>query len=393
MAATLLLIHLLAGYLWSDFEVSADGAEYLRMAENMLAGRGFSFDGVNPVIGKPPGFPALLAAYLWIAGSLSGFHTFQLITLFLGYLAIAFITRQALGNRVALVVFVALVALEPIRQLAANSQTEPSYIALCAWGMLFLIDGLTKRRWKPAAIAGILFGLATYIRPVSLFLPLILVVVVFLLARKETRIALVVLLSHILVESPWLVRGYVTTGKLIPMASNWGPAAMMLDDVSWARFSTTGTKDVYQNSPFREAMADEFLFNQGPQDKLKDATVAGWKKDPVGVIRRCLIQVGFAWTLCPGTKEWQWKHPAAFWIGRVAMLAFWIVIIIGLTSFWRTNKMLALVTGGQAVSTALVLFPVATESRYLVPVYICLLPAAACGVVYLIKRAGWSWDR
>ena len=62
--AILFVVHMAIGLLGWNLAVSADGAEYLRFAQNILSKGFFTFDGVNPVVGKPPGFSFLIAVYL-----------------------------------------------------------------------------------------------------------------------------------------------------------------------------------------------------------------------------------------------------------------------------------------------------------------------------------------
>lgn len=385
LVVALFLVHLLAGLFGHRFDVSADGLEYVRMAENILKGRGFTFDGVNPVVGKTPGASALIAVHQIVAGSLWGFHAIQLSILFLGYLAVMVITRRTLGTRPALAVLSALVLLQPIRALASNALSEPLFIAGFAWGVALaqkaLLDGKSRSGW----LAGISFGIATYARPVSFFWPLILLVMVILVHRERVRTASFVLLAHMIVVTPWIVRGYSEIGKVIPMASNWGPLLTMTDDDLWNKFTKTGTDEVYETPYFVQAAEHGFLFNHAAQEILRNATIDGWKRDMPGTAWRCLKQSVFAWTYTPGTKEWMWKHPLAFWVGRAAMVSFLLVSSIGLFALWPIDRLTVLLIGGQAVYTAAIMFPVASESRYLVPSYICLLPATAGGIGYLLN--------
>lgn len=385
IVVVLFVVHLLAGLWFDKFEISADGAEYLRFAEHMLNGRGFSFDGENPVVGKTPGTSVLIAAYLMVNESLWGLHAIQLSILFLGYLAVMVFTRRSLGSGPALAVLLALVSLQPIRGLASNALSEPLFIAGFAWGVALAHKALSENKLRMAWLAGISFGIATYARPVSFFWPVVLVVLVYLLHRDRVRTVLYVLFAHMIVVTPWIVRGYSEFGKVIPMASNWGPMLTMTDEELWLKFSKTGTKDVYETPHFVQAAKQGFLFNFAPQEILRSATLEGWKRDVSGTLRRCVRQSAFAWTYIPGTKEWTWKHPLAFRVGRAAMVLFLLVSAVGLVALWRSDRLSALLIGGQVVYTAAVMFPVASESRYLVPSYICLIPATTVGFGYMLN--------
>jgi hypothetical protein len=371
----------MAGFLGAEFEVSADGVEYVRISENILSGNGFSYDGINPVIGKTPGAPALIAAHRIVAGSLRGFHIVQLTILFIGYLAVMVITRRTLGMGAAIAVLLVLVLLQPIRGLASNALSEPLFIAGFAWGLSFAQRALRDGNLREAWLAGLSFAIATYARPVSFFLPVALLVLVVIAHRNRFRAAAFVLVAHMVIVLPWVARGYSEFGKVFPMASNWGPMLTMTDDDLWHKFSKTGTKDVYVTPHFAQASERGFLFNYAPQEILREATVDGWKNDPIGTVWRCVKQSAFVWTYCPGTKEWATTRPLVFWIGRVAMVVFLLASIAGLRVLWRSNRPTALLIGGQVLYTAAIMFPVASESRYLVPSYVCLMPATIAGVM------------
>jgi hypothetical protein len=160
----------------------------------------------------------------------------------------------------------------------------------------------------------------------------------------------------------------------------------MTEDILWDRFTVSGHRDLHKHPPYTLAAAAGFLFNEAPQDTLRKAAILGWKKDPVGCLLRCLKQTAFAWTYCPGTKEWKWRYPTGFWLGRLAMLGFLALSGVGLVNLWRQERTMSIVLGGQALYAAIILFPVSTESRYLVPVYLCLVPAVAAGLSILIRK-------
>lgn len=392
--AVFFVAHLLAGLLGQDFELTADGVEYVRMAENMLAGAGFTFDGQNPVIGKTPGTSTLIAAHQAVAGSLIGFHTLQLIVLFLGFVAVMVFTRRVLGDIPALGVLGGLVLLQPIRDLAANALSEPLFIASFTWGLTLLQRSFLDREWRSAVLAGIVFGVASYTRPVGFFWPLALVPAVYLVCRDRLPLASVTLLAYIVVVSPWMARSYALFGRVVPMASNWGPMLTMTEEQLWRDFSRTGTKDVYQSPHFVQAAREGFLFNFAPQEVLRRATFEGWRRDPIGTFWRCAKQSAFVWSYCPGTKEWNWNHPYAFWLGRAAMVSFLLVSVVGLIMLWHEDKLSSLLIGGQVVYAAAIMFPVSSESRYLVPSYLALFPATAGGVVHILRlcRGSMRWS-
>jgi hypothetical protein len=392
LTTILFVVHIAVGLSVDQFTITGDGPEYLRMAENLLDGKGFSYDGTNPVIGKPPGFSFLVAAYLTLFGTLTGFHFFQLLLLFLGYISIAKVAGNSFGHTAGLLVLTLLVAVDPIRDLAANLMSEPAFLALLGSGMLALYVSLKRNSIYHGIAAGALFGLATYVRPISLFWPIIAAPIFWLVNRRCGRIAVAFVIAHLLIVGPWIVRNFVHFDRVVPMVANWGPMYGMTDNAIWTTHATQGWVGGFQNERFASLIGSDFAYNWAPQERLREATLSGIRADVTGWIRRCLTQSIRAWTYVPGTKRWEWQRPALYWLGRGAMMAFFLACLLGFVFYWKRDPVLNTILVGQALYTGLMLFPVTVESRYLIPVYFCLMPLAVTGVLNRFKRFNVNLD-
>lgn len=386
LSTILFVIHVAVGLSVDQFTITGDGPEYLRMAENLLGGNGFSYDGVNPVVGKPPGFSLLVAAYLSLFGTLTGFHLFQLLLLFLGYFSIASVARKSFGHIAGLLVLTFLVAVDPIRDLAANLMSEPLFLALFGSGMFALYLSLKKNSIFHGIAAGVLFGLATYVRPISLFWPVMAAPILWLVNRRHAHIILAIVTAHLLIVGPWIVRNFVQFDRVVPVVANWGPMYGMTDNEIWTTHATEGWVGGFQNEKFVSLIGSDFPYNWAPQERLREATLSGIRADVTGWISRCVRQSFRAWTYVPGTKSWEWLRPTLYWLGRGVMLVFFLACALGYLFYMKRDPDLTTILVGQALYSGLLLFPVTVESRYLIPVYACLMPLAAIGALNFIKR-------
>lgn len=383
---SLFVLHVILGLAGWDFNITYDGQEYLQMAGHLLEDGHYSYDGSNPVVGKPPGFPFLLAAYIGITGSLDGFQHLQVLILFLTFLLVAAATSRLAGPDWALGVLALLVFTDPLRGLAYNLLSEPSFFLLTSIGMYAAIRLWDSRRFRWGLVCGLAFGISAYFRPPNLFWPLALLLFFWLADRKRLRWGVLVLAIHIMTVTPWIVRNAIHFDRFVPMVSNWALLYYMTDDHLYQILHAGGVADVMKTPVFQELLGDDCQFNWEPSERFRVAAMERMRSDFPGYLRRCTHQALFAWTFIPGTRYALTSAPGWFLIGRLAMLTFYAVIAVGVVTLWRRQRMLVFLFAGYAVYTAGVLFPVRTESRYLITPYLWLLPLAVTGTQVLWSK-------
>jgi hypothetical protein len=88
--------------------------------------------------------------------------------------------------------------------------------------VLFLAIGMKWRSMRLFAIAGIFCGLATLCRPVALFFPLALLVVLLikLYYKKALQFCAIFVLGVILAITPWIVRNAIVFKRFIPITDS-----------------------------------------------------------------------------------------------------------------------------------------------------------------------------
>lgn len=217
-------------------------------------------------------------------------------------------------------------------------------------------------------------------RPITLFLPFFILAFALALRSRWRRYAIVLAAAHVLVVAPWIVRNAVLFDRAIPMVANWGPLYYITDEALWKIYFYKGTQVIRASEEYREMTLDEFQFNWRPAERFRRAALDNIIADPGGYLRRCVRQAIFAWTYLPGTKGLHSTAPGWFWFGRGLMILFYTSVVLGIRTLWNSNKTEISMVVGHSVYTAAVLFPVCTESRYLLPAYMLLLPLAVVGL-------------
>lgn len=380
----LFVLHMAIGLLGWDLVVANDGREYHQFALNILHHGFYSYDGVNPVVGKPPGFAFLIAVYLWLMGSLQGFHWLQLIFMFTAFVFVAATLAHWKGWTWGLVLLTLLVSALPLHKLTSTLYAEPAFLALTSVGMYLILRCADSQRLWGNVLAGVVFGISTYFRPVNLFWPFAIIVFSLIWNRRYLKTAAIICVAHALVVVPWIVRNWSQFDHPVPMVANWGPLFCMSESTLWKKHYFGGAQARHENARYRELLAGEFQFNWDPNVRFRDAALENIRAHPLDYAGRCLWQTAFAWTFVPGTKEAYMNAPTWFNIGRAAMVGFYLLTLLGAVRLLRARQSMASLPAVYAVYTALILFPVATESRYLIPPYMWLLP-------YTLTGTGEAW--
>jgi len=256
----LLLALALRLLLWSQplHQLANDEVEYVTVARDLLAGRGWQFYEHYHWL-RAPLYPLFLAGSLWLAGgdpapgvpsiSLGFAQTLHLAALPNIALSVATVylsyrlTLALFGRRKPAALLAALLSavLWTFATFASLYMCETLFTFLFTAGLLCLVgekaqtaDG--RRRIGLVIGAGVLFGLATLTRSISLaFLPMI---AIWLFARRRTKGAgrpiksggnrwsivsarllppIWFLLSAALVIAPWTIRNYQAYGRFIPV--------------------------------------------------------------------------------------------------------------------------------------------------------------------------------
>ena len=195
----------------------SDAGEYHELACSIL--RDKSFDAFDTFFFlRPPGYPIFLAAVYLIAGNLPWAAMIaniilDILTMFVVYLvAIELFGSTRLARIAALLYAVSFWSSILITKLLS----EIPFTLVFILSIYVFIKALKTNRLLLYGIAGLLLGVSALIRPVTLFFPIIFVVVILFQKRRlRSRLsgAVVVLLVFMAVLSPWQLRNLRVFGN------------------------------------------------------------------------------------------------------------------------------------------------------------------------------------
>ena len=374
-------------FYWVDKPLTHDEQEYLTLARNLAAGKGFVYDaalesGTAQRFGRAPGYPLFLAALdagrpipsstpaiVKIAQAFIGAATVWLI----GVIALA------AGGPRAGVTAAALAAVYPSLVWIPSYALSETLYALAALLTAYVLqratDAAPSDGVRRALLAGALAGLAALIRPAMLlFVPL---AFAWLLIRRRFALAAAMALATIVVIAPWTVRNLLVHERFILIASEGG-VTFWTGNHPLAR----GEGDLAANPELKRAELDF----RGAHDGLsaeeleplyyRDALawIAGHPIDWLTLVGR-----KFFHTLVPIGPSYA-VHSARY---RIASVVPYVLIlpfaVMGGLRLWRGPRRPAalFVLAGSTVLMCLVFFP---QERFRIPVIDPTLIVAAAGL-------------
>jgi len=212
-------------------EPMSDSAWYVARAEELAAGRGYQ-EGGFPTAYWPVGWPLILAFAITIFKSASVAVVFlNLVSITLTMLLIVWfgrhVAKSELVARVALLSYV--IYLNHI-VYAGVAATETFYTAVTMAAFALLISGRSKLLLL--VVSGLLFGIATLVKPQTLLFPFGAVIALGLVFksyewRSVVISGMVVYICLLAVVLPWSFRNLSVLGDFVLVSTNGGTALLM----------------------------------------------------------------------------------------------------------------------------------------------------------------------
>ena len=331
--------------LWSPEPIS-DFADYKELAEALANGEGFSIKGV-PTAFRAPGYPAFLAGLFTVFGV--SVWIGQMANLVLAGLAmwlVYIVGKELFANERAGRIALLLMALHP---------NGIAYTSLLATELLFvvlLLAGVAcgmrmKKHVGWILLMGLVFGLAAYVKPQAVLLPIALLSGTLLRELPRIRLGVffqyfLVFLIMLLVLDPWFTRN-TDHFKIAPIFTTNGGSNLLVGN------------NPHSNGKYKWGAAEETFLSQNTypdlseagRDKMAGAIAIQYiKANPGEFIARMPLKLWrcFAWDVegldwvregCGGLTGWRhqvmrlWKGWAQlFYIGLMGLwaLSFFIKV-------------------------------------------------------------------
>jgi 4-amino-4-deoxy-L-arabinose transferase-like glycosyltransferase len=239
----------------------SDFAFYYEHASTLAQGDGYTTDGV-PTAYWPVGYPAFLAAVFWVCGpSVVAAGTANALLSAATLWCVHAFGREAVSPIAARVACI-LLALFPSQIGYCSLVSDSVLFTFLLWAGAACLARPTA--FPRSLLGGIVFGLATLVRPYAFLVPLILLVWRGATWRARLRSALLVYAAAIAVLVPWTLRNQQALGKTVVVSTNGGinlyighnpRASGAYDDAGLSDLLLTGTEVERDEQARRAALA------------------------------------------------------------------------------------------------------------------------------------------
>lgn len=200
-----------------------DAIRYNRLARNLIENHTYSRDSIppyHPEVFVPPGYPAFIAFfYILLGKNLISIIIIQIILSCLtGFLTFLFAKEYINNQKIAFLVGI-LFGLSPnIAFHSTNLISESLFTLLLSLALYLLLISFRKQKESYLLLVGFIFGLATYVRTIAIYFP-ILIFVISVIWHKKLRVRLAGVLGFIIIYlvtlAPWIIRNSIVFKKPI----------------------------------------------------------------------------------------------------------------------------------------------------------------------------------
>lgn len=380
----------------------AEPFEYEDIANNLLAGRGYSYmsGGITYMAAVSSPLYVYLTAGLY---TLSGHSQIPMLILQAASGAASASAAAWLAARIfrleAAWIAGILVACDPSLAVYAAKLHPLTFDALGFLVVVCACVALPMRpSWRQTAVAGLLLGIAALTRTTVLsFVPIVLV---WLNRCRATRLisaaSAALVLVAIVVYAPWPVHNSLALGQLVPGSS---------ESTEWLwrgmNPNATGSSYTPDGRTMLQAAPEEFRTRIGQADETermvlyRDAAADFARAHPLDAARLYLTKVKSFWF---GSETTGLLYPAAWTVIYGAWYAAMLVLAVaGLIAAWRSSHP---TVRGDAVLVLLALALVClsqaafyVEGRHRLAVEPLLLVLSGGGLVALAQRPALRFAR
>ncbi|MEO8494373.1 MAG: glycosyltransferase family 39 protein [Planctomycetota bacterium] len=312
-----------------------DSDSYWVLAGQIARGEPYQFGHGQAKIFRTPGYPILLAGLFRIAGGEPPVMWARALGAVLGTLAVGgvvWLTRELFSTRVAIVAGIMATLYPGAIGMSVFVLSEAPFCPLMLAQLIAWIAAIRcmcpQRAAGFAFVAGTVAGIATLVRPSwLLFTPFALGIsfVLFGERKRQLLIGVAMTIGLVLAMSPWWVRNYGVTGKLILTTTEFG--ASLYD--GWHE-DATGESDMRFVESFyqKQLLADASdpssatgTFEERLDNRMRSAAIDWAGRNPLRVVQLAGIKFLRIWSPWPNSVDMQgWTYRLAILLGDTPLM-------------------------------------------------------------------------
>jgi|GEM_PF-1307085 len=197
-----------------DFPMAKDAIFYDSVAQNILAGNGFSADGKIPTVDVKPGYTLFLAGiYLLFGHSILAVKIIQAVLISFACVTVFFIGKEVFNDAIGYISSLVMAFHPAFIVISSYVITESLFTFILSLIILFLVL-MVKNKQESVYLysAVILLGISTQIRPTTVFFPLAILIGLLFMKQngnfKPWKIFFISTVIVILFLTPMAIRNF-----------------------------------------------------------------------------------------------------------------------------------------------------------------------------------------
>lgn len=366
-----------------------DTISYDTIAINLTRGFGYTVDGSTAHVTRPPLYPFFLASLYLVFGH--NFIVVRLVQALIDSITVIFIYKlgKTISGKEKIGIISALLACFYPELVAPTVfvLTETLATFLLTISMWLFIAGNKRGKISMSMGGGILLGLATLCRPMTLLLPIFLFIGLLFAHRKTWIICWASFsLAMMVTIAPWTIRNYIAFKTFIPVTVGVGHNLWTGSYIPWD--GDYNFKDLSDWTKIKQGLSEIEA-----DKKLKEEALRNISSAPMTYLLLCGKKFMRFWFGIPGSKQ--------LLIGKPVVMAFlyifhYITLVLFIIGFstqqgnTSQGRWIAMTTIVYTTVLHSILFPI---PRYRIPIIPLVLVFAGSGLVRLFPQLLHSLDR
>ncbi len=205
---------LIAFFRNGDFSIfyAMDSYKYIDLAENLFRNREFAYAGM-PEIERTPGYPIFLILGIMLNSVEVVTTALQIIFSCLTIYLVFKISFLIFKKKEIALLSALFYAVEPLSILYSSKISTECFFTMTIMLFLFLLfKYFDNNKIIFLILSSILLSLSAYIRPISVFLYVPVVIILFIRSLKQNLPAFIFIVTFLSLTSVWHIRNYTTVG-------------------------------------------------------------------------------------------------------------------------------------------------------------------------------------
>lgn len=295
-----------------QYPLAKDDMQYNAIAANILQGKGFSYDGIEPTAARGPVYPFFLAMIYFIFGfDYNLARLFQAVISAFTCLLIYLIAKRVFNHGIGIFACTLTAFYPSLIGYTGLLYSETLTAFLLALVIFLYFLSVEKKSWTSFIITGVFLGLLILCYPKFLLFPVMLGFSMYFFNRFRKdflKYLFALIIGVVITVLPWTLRNYKVFGKVIPVSTAGGAtlwhSTLPQDDTEWhfEKGPLLSEFKRFYRDPQNAREQHEFLFSVRTNEILMGEAINNIKNNPLLFIKLSIRRFFRQWFASNGNS-------------------------------------------------------------------------------------------